>query len=92
MNTIFDLTDVDLANYQLDIQFIHKDLFKPENLILGLPTVMISLPLLDTDSHSVKVMVGNATKYGYKEGEGINAWFNLLIGIVQTTSGFIVTD
>ena len=92
MNTIFDLTDVDSVNHELDIQFIHEDQFKPGNFILGLQTVMISLPLLDTDNRNVKVMAGNATKYGYKEGEGINAWFNELAGIIQTTSGFIVTD
>ena len=64
MNTIFDLTDVDSVNYELDIQFIHEDQFKPGNFILGLPTAIISLPLLDADNSNVKIMVGNATRYG----------------------------
>ena len=92
MNTIFDLSDEDLVNSKLDIEFIHKDLFKPGNFILCLPTAIISSPLPNADGGRVQIMVGNATRYGYREGEGINARFNALFGIVQTTSGFIVTD
>ena len=64
MHTVFDLTDEDSVNYNQSIQFIHKDLFKPGNFILGLPTAIISLPLLDADNSNVKIMVGNATRYG----------------------------
>ena len=90
VSTVLKLAKVSPRLNSTNIQFIQQDRSNPANIIFAIPTAIFLLPI--TGTRQPTLVAGDILKDGYREGVGSDAWFDGISGIVQTTSGYVVTD